>query len=215
VPINRNPQAGQSIFEVVIALSIGTILIVGAVTAIATTLKVDVEETSFQTALFLNQALMNSVSALAQSDWRAIADLEKSPTQYFVSVSLGAFATSSGSESVTIDGKNFTRYFTVENVSRNPATQNIESTYQSANDDPATQQITAVTSWLASDGTTVTRQLKKYLTRHKSEIFIQTAWSWATDPVIETVSLPDENYEKFAAATNIATTTGAIKIQGL
>jgi hypothetical protein len=215
VKIRRYRQAGQSIFEVVIALAIGAILIIGAVTAISVTLKADVEETSFQTANFLNQELLNNASIIAQSNWRAIADLDKSPTQYYISVSSGSFATSSGSENISVDEKSFTRYFTLENVSRDPATQNIETTYQSVNDDPATQRITVSASWTTSGGSTETSQITKYLTRHTSEIYRQTAWSWGTDPVLETVSLPDSGYEKFATSTNIATTTGAIKIQGL
>lgn len=49
----------------------------------------------------------------------------------------------SGTE--TVD--NFTRKIIFEKVSRDPITKNIESVYNSLNDDPDTKKITAIVSW--------------------------------------------------------------------
>jgi hypothetical protein len=205
---------GQSILEILIALAVGAILIVGAVTAISSSLKVEVEGTAFQTASFLALGLADSTSSLAVSSWRNIYDLAKSPNQFYLTVSSGSFVVSSGSESVSVGNTDFTRYFTVENVSRD-SNGDIEATYMSANDDPSTQKLTVVTTWLNSGGTISTHSLEKYITRRGSLIFVQTDWSEDFVEPAEVITLPNNTYKKFATSTAIATTTGAIKIQGL
>jgi Tfp pilus assembly protein PilV len=206
--------SGQSILEIVVALAIGTILIVGAVTAISSSLRVDVESTNQQIASFLNQELANNVSAFSASNWRNIYDLGKSPDQFYLVDSGGVFTTSSGNEMITVNGVEFDRYFTVENVSRDGGGA-IESTYIVANDDPSTQKLKVFTVWSVSGGS-ASNTIDKYLTRSGSLVFVQTDWIGDfTDPVIEVVSLPDSSYNKFATSTDITLISGSIKIQGL
>jgi len=204
---------GQSILEIIIALAVGAILIVGAVTALSSSLRVDTDITGQQTALFLSQELINNVSNFANSNWRNIYDLAKSPTKFHLTVTAGSFATSSGTEAVSMNNIDFTRYFTVESVSRNGGS--IEAVYNIANDDPSTQKVNVFTTWVVN-GDTATSSLQKYLTRHGNLVFVQTDWNdGATYPTVEKVTLPNSTYKKFATSTSIATTTGAIKIEGL
>ncbi|MDD5430809.1 MAG: LamG domain-containing protein [Candidatus Pacebacteria bacterium] len=58
----------------------------------------------------------------------------------------------------------FTRYFYVQNVSRDPNTQNVEATYDADHDDPSTQKITVRTNYTA-DGSSGYVELIGYLVR--------------------------------------------------
>lgn len=204
--------SGQSILEIVVALAIVAVLVVGAVAVISSSLRIDVESTNHQIASFLNQELINNASAYSNSNWRNIYDLTKSPDKFYLADSGGIFSSPSGSETLTINGVDFERYFIVENVSRDGG-GSIESTYVSANDDPSTQKISVFTTWPTSGGS-ATSSIDKYITRGGNIVFVQTDWSgdFTDPPSVEIVALPDDAYDKFATSTNIATTTGAIQI---
>lgn len=206
---------GQSILEIIIALGIGGILIIGAVAAISTSLQADVEGTASQTASFLTQELADNVSVFASANWRNIYDLDKSPSQYYLVEASGSFTSASGSETIVVSGTDFTRYFTLENVSRD-ANGAIQETYVLANDDPSTQKLEVVTTWATSNNQTATSSFTKYLARRGNVVFVQTDWvGGPTYPVVDTIPLPNNSYTEYATSTNVATSTGSISIEGL
>ena len=207
-------ESGQSLIEIVIALGIGAVLIVGAVIAITTSLKSGSENKTTQTGSFLTQELIDHVTVYARADWRNIWDLSKSPTEYHIVVSGSTFATSSGQEVVMVDGVSYNRYFILQNTSRD-GSGNIEIVYNSANDDPSTQRVSVTTTWSVPGGVS-SYALTKYLTRNRNDVFVQTDWSGGATVLIseppEVITAPNN---RFATSTNISTTTvGQIKITG-
>ncbi len=73
-------------------------------------------------------------------------------------VNPNAWVLTSGTETVDI----FTRKIVFDKVSRDPTTQNIESTYNASHDDQNTRKITATVSWQGKSASLIT-----YLTNWK------------------------------------------------
>lgn len=112
----------------------------------------------------------------------------------------------SGEETVNLDGINFTRYFTIDNISRDAVGRNIEAVYNSANDDPSTQKITVVVSWAGDEPLTMTQ----FLTRWRNKVCDQTNWSGGV--VSGTTTCATTGYG--AIDTNIDVgTAGSIKLK--
>lgn len=65
-----------------------------------------------------------------------------------------------GTETIGI----FTRKIIFDNVSRNPATKNIESVYNASNNDPYTKKVTAIVNWEAQSAQVIT-----YFTNWKND----------------------------------------------
>lgn len=105
----------------------------------------------------------------------------------------------------------YSRYFYTDNVSRD-ANQNIETTYNPANDDPSTQKITVKAEWL-SRGSVSNLEIVSYLTRWANNSVSQTDWSGgggASGPVTDFGN-------RFDTSTDIdfSSATGSIKISGI
>lgn len=102
----------------------------------------------------------------------------------------------------------FTRYFSITNVSRDGAGNIVSS---GGTDDPSTRQVTIFTDWVVQGSTTSSISLVDYVTRWKNRAFTQTDWSGGNGfegPITD----PNSSY---SSSTNIATSSGAIKIDGL
>lgn len=167
---------GQSLVEILVAITIATILIGGAVGTIALTLRSNVQNKNLQIANSLGQELLDQASVFAEANWHNIYSptvVKGSP--YYLAISGSAFSLTPGSEAVTVDGVTFNRSFVIENVSRD-SSDNIEAVYNPANDDPSTQKLTVTTAWLQGTQTAMT-SLNKYLIRSKNLVFHQTDWS--------------------------------------
>ncbi|GMQ94999.1 MAG: hypothetical protein BMS9Abin13_109 [Patescibacteria group bacterium] len=92
---------------------------------------------------------------------------------YYPSLQNGKWTILSGDETVVVGDISYTRYFTIDNVSRDPATRDIESSYTLANDDPSTQKITVT----VSRGNNESLSWSEYLLRWRNKICYQTDWS--------------------------------------
>jgi type II secretory pathway pseudopilin PulG len=78
----------------------------------------------------------------------------------------------SGTESIVLDGSEYTRSFVIDNVSRDATSGNIQSTYVLANDDPATQKVMVKISKTGAPDFI----FEKYFTRYLNESTAQTSW---------------------------------------
>ncbi|MFB6212797.1 MAG: LamG-like jellyroll fold domain-containing protein [Candidatus Magasanikbacteria bacterium] len=88
--LNRfvSDESGQSLIEILIALSIGAILIGAASSAVVLVLQSGETSQRQQTATSLAQSYLQKVRTLARSDWSSIYDLKKtSSTKYFLEAS--------------------------------------------------------------------------------------------------------------------------------
>ncbi len=233
LPTNRSRQ-GQSLIELMIAVTIGGILIGSAAILIAVTLKASSQNKFMQAASFLSQEMIDNVTVFSKHKWfcpqapfcknqsgspgnYGIYNLTKS-SHYYVDVSNAPFEWVSGEESsaaLNLDGVQYTRYFYVENVCRHASNGNIvETTGETCTfgiEDPSTQKIIAVTSW--PNGGEV--KIEKFLTRNRNKVLIQTDWGGGfTTPALEIVQA-DAQTNKFYAGEEIdfSSVPGSIQIQ--
>ena len=87
-------------------------------------------------------------------------------TTYFLSFSAPDSSWSIGTSNPGLIDDLFLRKVTINNISRDPSTQNIESTYNPSNDDPDTKKINVSVEWLER-GSTASITVSTYL----SDIF--------------------------------------------
>ena len=216
---NIKSISGQSLVEIIIAITVGAILIGAASAVIAPILRSNLETRNVQTASSLTQEYLDNVQNLAESNWFNIYGLTpKGPSsQFYLRATSTTYEILSGTTSTVVEGRTFTRYFSIENVNRDlcgagDITTNATTTCTSGpgtagvTDDPSTQKITATVTWPES------RSLSKsqYLTRNINKVFVQTDWS--AGPGQEGPITSENN--QFATSTNInyTTTTGSIII---
>ncbi len=212
---------GQSLVEILIAIGIGAILIGGATTAIIAILRSNLETRNVQIATSLSQEYLDSVQSLAESNWHIIYSPPSDKgvsSQFYLTASSTSFAIVAGTTSTVIEGRTFTRYFSIENVNRNLCGAGEISTGASSTcasgpgsvgitDDPSAQKITVIVSW--PENRSISRA--QYLTRNIDKVFVQTDWSGGPNQEGPITSANN----KFASSTDIdyATSTGSIIIQ--
>lgn len=211
-----NSRDGQSLVEILIGLAIGA-LIIGAVSIIlSANLKSSLGIKTAQIVSSFSQELLNSARSVSEANWHNIYNITKgTDALYYISSSTQAVI--SGTEPIVADGKNFTRYFYVENVNRDLCGVGDISTNQTTAcssgpgfegiaDDPSTQKITVV---IKSANNAIISSAYEYVTRFRNYSFRQNDWSGGLGG--ETPLLGPNN--KFASSTTINFSSGTIKLQ--
>src|SRR3989344_2600152 len=207
--ISRVSTTGQALVEILIGLAVAGTLIGAATTALVAILRSGLETKNFQIASSLGQELMDNVKTVAEADWRDIYDLSKGTgAQYHVTASGATFIIDPGSVISTVGNIAYTKFFSVENVSRDAAGAIVAS---GGADDPSTQKIVSHVQW-PSASRTAEAVLTGYLSRWRNSISRQTDWSGGdgqTGPV-------SELNKKFFSSTGIdySSNAGSIIIQG-
>ncbi|MFA6365398.1 MAG: LamG-like jellyroll fold domain-containing protein [Candidatus Paceibacterota bacterium] len=110
----------------------------------------------------------------------------------------------------------FTRYFYVENTCRtNDASSSVSgvapcgSITPTSSDDPSTQKVTSITEW-PTKASTGQVSFSDYITRSRNVIFQQTDWSGGVSGGVDT-----SPQSTFTSSTNVNSSGGSIRIQGL
>lgn len=225
---------GQSLVELLIALTVGIILIGSAATLIAVTLRSSTYNKYVQPALQLGQDLLDKVTVFSETQWNCppaspvgacssgnlgIYNLTKGEANhYYLSTSTppGLFTWQVGEAIRNFEGVTYNSYFYLENVCRNPFTGEIGSVTSSAVcvseiEDPSAQKITAVVSW-QQGGQNQQIQVSKFLTRNQNRVFVQTDWSGGTT-VNEVVTIPNSKFHSATPNINYTGTPGSIYVQ--
>lgn len=205
-------RSGQSLAEILIAIVVGGIVIMAAVATIAPAFKEQSISGTNQAASAVGKELVDNIRSFSEGDWHGIYNLSKgSGNHYYLSTSSPLSAVS-GDENVSVSGGAYTRYFYVENVSRD-ASDNIETTYNSLNDDPSTQKVTVVYGLSGQ----ATSSFQSYLTRHRNNVFLQTDWSGGPGQESFPAGATSSSYinNQFSSSTNInySSTTGSIFVK--
>ncbi|MDO8536824.1 MAG: hypothetical protein Q7R94_01095 [bacterium] len=198
-------RGGQSILEILIAVGVGAILMIAAVTIIAPALKINTQAARAQAAGALGKALLENVRAWSEGDWHNIQNLATtSANLYYLNTTSSRFTTSTGVESVVVSTTTYKRFFYVDNVQRDTSSPyNIVTS--GGSDDPSTKKITIGYNW--PQGTTTTYSI--YLTRNRNKAYSQTDWSGGSGqngPATTTNS-------RFTTSTNVSYTENAGSIQ--
>jgi len=195
--------SGQSLIELLVAISIGTILIGGSVTLMGVSLKSYGTIRKHLQANVLIRQTIEVIQTLARYDWHSIYDLTKA-SDYQIGLSGNTWTISEGQETDTINDIPYKRYFQVYNVNRN-GSGNIAD---SGNDDSSTQKITVILEY--GNNYVSSSSVSFYLTRSEdNKVFQQTDWSGGSG---QTGPLPNPGNKFYTADSNInyASTTGSI-----
>lgn len=133
-------RKGQSIIEILIAVAVGALLVVGAASILAPVLRVNTQAGQLQAAAALGKQLVDNVRVWAEADWHNIANLATSSANiYYLNTASSPFSAVPGSDGQIVSGIAYTRSFYVDDVQRD-AGGNIVSS--GGSNDPSTKKIT-------------------------------------------------------------------------
>ena len=198
-------RGGQSLIEVLIALLVGAIMIGAGAAIIAPVLRSNTQTLRAQVGTSLGKELLENVSVWGQGNWNNILALATtSANQYYLTTSTSPFSHATGTESIQVGTTTYTRYFYIDNITRD-AGNLIDP---SGTDDPSTKKVTVVYRWPQS----ATNTLSTYLTRSRTN-FIYTQTDWFGGPGQDTPTTSTNSMFSTSSQIYYATTTGSIQIQ--
>ncbi len=196
---------GQSLIEILVALVVGSIFIIGAASIIVPSLRSNTQVNRIQVGAALGKELLENVRVSSEADWHTIYSLNKgSFNHYHLTTSTSPFAATVGDETIVVSTATYSRYFYVDNVGRD-ASGNILSS--GGTDDPSTQKVTVVYSWANGSSNNIVL----YLTRFRNNAFGQTDWSGG--PGQDGPATTTNNHFSTSSQIDYATTTGSIIIK--
>jgi len=131
-------EKGISIIEILIVIAIITIALVSLLGVATFSLKISILIKENTQAVNLAQEAIEATRNIRDSNWTKLTNGNHGLTN------AGGYWEFIGTENV-ING--FTRTILIENVSRNPITDDIETTYNPANNDQNTKKATITVSW--------------------------------------------------------------------
>jgi len=167
-----NKRSGQSLVEVLVAVVIGVIIITAAVTLITPALQGNTKAMRVQAGSAVGKQLLDNVVVFANANWDNLTALAtSSANKYYLNTSSSPFTAATGTENVTVGSTTFNRYFYIDDVYRDSASNGAISG-SGIYYDPSTKKATVIYTWPA--GATAT--MHTYLTRSKNSIFHQTNW---------------------------------------
>lgn len=147
---------------------------------------------------------LEAARATAEESWETVYGLTKSTQHYKTVQSDTKWTLVAGDETINLNEITYTRYVTINNVSRDDA-GGIFMDYDSSADDPSTQKFTITVSW-ADENPIV---LSEYVFRWKNKICGQTDWSGGVGTGVK--ACPNNTYESKDA--NLDASAGQLKLQ--
>ncbi|HCX45356.1 TPA: hypothetical protein DGT35_02015, partial [Patescibacteria group bacterium] len=173
VELNFKNKSGQSLIEILIAMAVGTITILAAVTVLTLMLRVGKQDVSFQTAAFLEQEVVDNLLVTAERDWQEVAETSDNKKYYLkITETKGVFEIVEGTKTVAIDDVDYTYYIEFDEVNRSSS----GAISSSGSKDPSTRRVELLVTW-KFQGDDEISTVTKYITRSKNEVFRQTNWS--------------------------------------
>ncbi len=192
---------GQSVFEVLIAIAIATLIVGSSVTAIMVSMRSGTITVASQKAYGIANGDLNNVRSFSESNWAGLytplgTQNKGSAYPYYLAVTASSSTstilgltngTTTVSFTSTSTGENidYTSWFTIDNVSRTSS-----NWIGSGTGDPTTQKITAHVSWVMS-GETKQIDLVTYISKIRTSSITYTKWdgfSGVTTPVTKSTN---------------------------
>lgn len=214
--LNKNftYQAGQSLAELIIAIGVGVVIILGGIGTVSVYLRVSSQDITYQKANFLAQEIIDRINVTAEGDWNKIVNATTSSYLTPSSTSTG-FLVQSGQENIALDNTNYVRYFYTTSVCRDAMDFIVDCVVVGSINDPFTRKIQTVVGW-SYRGAPTNVSLEKYVTRTSNEISFQDNWIGGSScPSSDSVFT---NYNTgFCSSTpnlDFSSNPGVIKIQG-
>ncbi|MDO8504564.1 MAG: prepilin-type N-terminal cleavage/methylation domain-containing protein [Candidatus Liptonbacteria bacterium] len=198
-------RAGQSLIEMLVAMGIGVIMLLGVIMSIVPAIKSQTDSNKSQVGAALAKEMLDGVRVLAEADWHNIDLLATtSANNYYISTTTPVLGLSIGIQPVTLGNTRIRRSFYVDDVYRDAGGNIISGVAGSL--DPSTKKITVQYSW----NNIPPKTLFIYLTRFASKIMWQTDWSGGDGVAGPVLNLGNQ----FASSSYIeyATSSGSIQI---
>ena len=144
----------MTLIEVLVAVFLGALFIVAAVSLIGPALRVNTNAQNAQIVGALSKELSDNVRAWAGGNWNALLALSTSSAEtYCLNTGASPFSATNVTETVTVGTSTYQRYFYVSDVYRD-SSGNIASTSTGNNYDPSTKQITVIVEPLTAAAST-------------------------------------------------------------
>ena len=207
-PVDGSPEysRGALLLELLVVISILAIIL--TIGANATYLSMRGNKTSGENGIASSLAseTLEAVRSITEENYQNIYGLTKTSQHYYATQSAGKWISASGDEAVVLNGITYNRYFTVDNVSRDDSTRNIQTSYSDTYDDPSTQKVTVTVSWTGG----VSIVMSEYFFRWKNKICGQPGWL-TTNADNTLINCTDTSYFTKDAAIDAA--NGTLKLQ--
>ena len=198
----KSGNRGALLIEILVAVTVFAAIAAIGAQAVVVSLRSNASAEQKGAGAQLLSELLQGVRASTEENWQNLYGLVKGTTHYYPQIQAGKWVIAAGDETITLGTTAYTRYFTISNVSRDLSTRDIETTYASAHDDPATQQVSA----FVAASSTPTLSVTEYFFRWRNKTCNQTSWSGGLGSGVK--NCPDSTY---VSATNI--TVGAADLQ--
>jgi type II secretory pathway pseudopilin PulG len=195
---------GSLLLELLVVISILAIILSIGSQAVMVSLRSGKVSGEVDVASSLASEALESVRGATEEKWQNIYNLTKTSQNYYATTTNNKWVIATGTETIMINNASYTRDFIINNISRDPSTRLIESSYNSAHDDPSTQQIVVTVSWTGGAPFVIS----EYFFRWKNRTCNQTSWSTSGSSGVKTC--PDTTY---GCATNLGTPGASLQVQ--
>lgn len=212
-----NQQSGALLLEVILAIAASAVIVTLGAQMAYVSLYSNKAAGEKNVAIGLIEETFEGINGSATEKWQNIFDLTKGSAQYHATTSADKWVIQADSEMIAVNQKNYTRYFTIQNVCRDTGagrditgiTDNNGSATTCATSggafDPSTQKINATVSWQGAEIMT----FSDYITRWRNKTCSQTDWSGGADATA--TACPTNKHG--GTDGNLDTSNGELKLQ--
>lgn len=193
-------KRGALLLELLIVISLLAVILSVGTQAVFVSLQSSKVSGERDIAVGLASEALEATRGVAEEKWQNIYDLTKGSPYHMVQTG-NKWATSTGSEIISLNNASYTRYVVIDNVSRDASTRMIDT---GNNYDPSTQKVTVTVSWSYADPVIIS----DYFLRWKNKVCNQTSWSGGTGSGTKTC--PDTTY---VSSTNLGVPGASLQIQ--
>ncbi|MBI4692262.1 MAG: type II secretion system protein [Candidatus Terrybacteria bacterium] len=199
-------QQGSLLLEILISMAVLVLILSLGVQIGAVSFQANKISREKDVALNLLNETMEAVRAVSDEKWQNLYNLTKIDRHYYPQQSGGKWIFVQGDEAIAINGVNYTRYFIVENTSRDPATNDIQPVYNELNEDFSTQKVSVFVTWPGAGPLSSSQ----YIFRWRNKICSQTEWQLAGSTGVKIC--PDTSYD---TKTDTIATDGSLQLRGV
>ncbi len=205
--------SGQSIIEILVAVGLGAILVIGGAALIGPALKTGQNIGKTEGVAVAGKELADNLKVWTERDWHNILSLATGTANlYYLNTTSSLFSAATGTESVHLStSTTLTRYFYLTDIYRD-ALGNATSASGGNKYDPSTKQVTIVTI-PAGVSTSSAPMFSLLLTRNFDKSFNQIDWSGGSGQSGPFTVTPNtftnaSSNITFAAASGLSLTAG-------
>ncbi len=164
---------GSMLLELLVVIGILAVILTIAAQSVSVSLRSGKVSGERDVAAGLAGEMLEAVRGASEENWQNIYARTKVAQNYYAATGTNGWVIATGTEQIALNTAVYTRSFIVANVSRDPNSRLIESTYVGGHDDPSTQLITVSVSWPGG----VTFSTSEYFFRWKNKACDQSTWT--------------------------------------